>query len=65
MKTNESVPLDVATHKSSQLHALLLLMLESDVDLDSIGEKELIGLALDLAEPVAVHLLEREAAQNG
>ncbi|HGH4410095.1 TPA: hypothetical protein ACJIVJ_004384 [Yersinia enterocolitica] len=60
----ESVPLDIATHKASQLNALLLLMLESDVDLDSIGEKELIGLALDLAGPVAVHLLEREAVQK-
>lgn len=64
MKTNESVPLDVATHKSSQLHALLLLMLESNVDLDITDEKELIRLALDLADPVAVHFLEREAVQK-
>ncbi|WP_338644245.1 hypothetical protein [Yersinia bercovieri] len=65
MKANESVPLDIATHKAGQLNALLLLMFESNVELDTTDEKELLGLALDLAGPVAVHLLEREAEQNG
>ncbi|CNI25164.1 hypothetical protein V1951_05835 [Yersinia sp. 2544 StPb PI] len=65
MKANESVPLDIATHKAGQLNALLLLMFESNIELDTTDEKELLSLALDLAGPVAVHLLEREAGQNG
>ncbi|MCB5297599.1 hypothetical protein [Yersinia intermedia] len=65
MKASESVPLDIATHKAGQLNALLLLMFESNIELDTTDEKELLGLALDLARPVAVHLLEREAGQNG
>ncbi|ELI7915043.1 hypothetical protein VYJ29_003200 [Yersinia enterocolitica] len=64
LRAKESVPLNVATHKAGQLNALLLLMFESNVDLDITDEKELIGLALDLAGPVAVHLLEREAVQK-
>lgn len=65
MKANESVPLDIATHKAGQLNALLLLMFESNIELDTTDEKELLSLALDLAGPVTVHLLEREARQNG
>lgn len=64
LRPKEPVPLDIATHKAGQLNALLLLMFESNVDLDITDEKELIGLALDLAGPVAVHLLEREAVQK-
>lgn len=41
MKANESVPLDIATHKAGQLNALLLLMFESNVELDTTDEKEL------------------------